>query len=300
MNVRERLSNFRGEDYGIMIYLITGATGNVGSLVTERLIARGVRPRIFVRDAAKAQMRYGENADIHAGDLGDAASLSRALADVEVLFLVNSGHELAMLDALAADAAKEAGVKRLVKLSSYDAREQSVGTGVWHAAGEAAIRKSGVPFVFVQPSGFMSNALYWAKSIKIEGLLRSATGEGRIPFIHPVDIADIAVEAMTQPECAGQSLPITGPEALTYAQMGGIIGAAIGKDVRFVDMSEEEARAQQIAWKTPPALVEARLSIFRAIREGRLAKVTDTVETVLGRKPIAFGEWATENANVFR
>jgi (4-alkanoyl-5-oxo-2,5-dihydrofuran-3-yl)methyl phosphate reductase len=81
--------------------------------------------------------------------------------------------------------------------------------------------------------------------------------------------------------------------------MGAMIGAAIGKDVRFEDMSEEEGRAQQIAWKTPPPLVEARLSIFRAIREGRLAKVTDTVETVLGRKPISFGQWATENAGAF-
>jgi (4-alkanoyl-5-oxo-2,5-dihydrofuran-3-yl)methyl phosphate reductase len=249
---------------------------------------------------AKARMRFGENADIHAGDLGDAASLSRAFAGVDVLFLVNSGPELAALDALAADVAKDAGVKRLVKLSSYDAREQNVGTGVWHAAAEAAIRKRGVPFVFVQPSGFMSNALYWAKSIKTEGVLRSATGVGRIAFIHPLDIADVAVQALTRPEYAGQSLPITGPEALTYAQMGAMIGAAIGKEVRYEDMSEEEVRAQQIAWGAPPALVEARLSIFRAIREGRLAKVTDTVETVLGRKPVAFGDWTAENTSAFR
>jgi (4-alkanoyl-5-oxo-2,5-dihydrofuran-3-yl)methyl phosphate reductase len=82
--------------------------------------------------------------------------------------------------------------------------------------------------------------------------------------------------------------------------MGAMIGAAIGKQVSFEDMSEEEVRAQQIAWNAPPALVEARLSIFRAIREGRLAKVTDTVETALGRKPVAFGDWATENAGAFR
>jgi uncharacterized protein YbjT (DUF2867 family) len=146
----------------------------------------------------------------------------------------------------------------------------------------------------------MSNALYWAKSIKAAGVLRSATGQGRIPFIHPADIADVAVVAMTQPEYVGQSLAITGPEALTYAQMGAAIGTAIGKDVRFEDMSREEAREQQIAWNTPPPLIEARLSIFRAIREGRLAKVTDAVETVLGRNPITFGQWVTENASAFR
>ena len=282
-----------------MAYLITGSTGIIGSLVTERLIVRGLLPRIFVRDAAKALARYGDHAEIHSGDLSDAASLSRALAGVDVLFLVNSGPELAALDAIAADAAKTAGVKRLVKLSSYDAREQNVGTGVWHAAGEAAIREGGVPFVFVQPSGFMSNALYWAQSIKQDGLLRSATGHGKIPFIHPADIADVAVEALIRPDYIGESLAITGPEALSYPEMGAIIGAVINKDVRFQEISEREARTQQTAWNTPPALAEARLSIFRAIREGRLAKVTDTVEKVLGRKPIRFEQWARDNAASF-
>jgi uncharacterized protein YbjT (DUF2867 family) len=187
-----------------------------------------------------------------------------------------------------------------VKLSSYDAREQNVGTGVWHAAGEAAIRKSGAPFVFVQPTGFMSNALYWAKSIKAEGIVCSATGEGKIAFIHPVDIADVAVEALTNPVYVGQSLPITGPEALSYAEMTAQIAAVLGRALRFQEISIEEARAQQKAWSAPPALAEARLSIFRAIREGRLATVTDAVERVLGRKPIRFEAWARENASEFQ
>jgi len=191
-------------------------------------------------------------------------------------------------------------VKHLVKLSSYDAREQNVGTGVWHAAGEAAIRASGIPFTFVQPSGFMSTALYWARSIKMEGVVRSATGDGKIPSIHPTDIAEIAVKAVIEPENGGQSLPITGPEALSYADMTAKIGAAIGKALRFQAISIEEARAQQIAWNAPPPIVEARLSIFRAIREERLVEVTDTVECVLGSKPITFDHWARENAVAFQ
>lgn len=81
--------------------------------------------------------------------------------------------------------------------------------------------------------------------------------------------------------------------------MAALIGAAIDKDVRFENISEDEARAQQIAWNAPPPLVEARLSIFRAIRDGRLARVTDTVERVLGHKPIAFAQWARETAGAF-
>jgi (4-alkanoyl-5-oxo-2,5-dihydrofuran-3-yl)methyl phosphate reductase len=282
-----------------MTYLITGATGNVGSLVTKGLLARGIRPRVFVRDYEKARALFGDGVDLATGDLGSADDLLRAFAGVDVVFLVNSGPEIAALDAMAAITARSAGIQRLVKLSSYDAREQNVGTGVWHAAGEAAIRSSGVPYTFVQPSGFMSNALYWAKSIKAEGVLRSATGQGKIPFIHPADIAAVAVEAITSPRYKGQSLPITGPEALSYEQMGRIIGESIGKEIRFQGMSDEEARAQQAVWNTSPALAEARLSIFRAIREGKLAGVTDEVGRVLGRKPIAFQQWAKESAAAF-
>jgi uncharacterized protein YbjT (DUF2867 family) len=283
-----------------MIYLITGATGNVGSLVAERLVARGDRPRIFVRDANKARARYDDRVDIFTGDLADAKTLTPALTGADALFLVNSGPDMPVLDGLAAEAAKAAEVKRLVKLSSYDASEQNVGTGVWHAAGEAAIRASGIPFTFVQPSGFMVNALFWARSIKAEGIVRSATGDGKIPFIHSDDIADVCVKALTEPEYTGQSLAITGPEALSYADMKSKIAAAIGRSICFQPISDEEERRKMVGRGEPAEIVAAHLSIYRAIRGGRLAAVTDTVERVLGRKPITFHQWVQENAAAFK
>ncbi|HEY3741703.1 MAG TPA: SDR family oxidoreductase [Bryobacteraceae bacterium] len=285
------------------IHTITGATGNIGSLVVERLIARGIRPRIFVRNAENARARFGgENrVEIHTGDLADAASLASVLAGADSLFLVNSGPDIGALDELAAKVAHAAGLRHLVKLSSYDARpEHNCGTGVWHAQGESAIRASGVPFTFLQPTGFMTNARWWAQSIKEHGVVRSATGSGAIPFIHSNDIADVVVETLTKPaEFIGECLPLTGPEALTYAEMAAKIGAVIGKPICFEAISDDEARSQQFAWKASRAMVEARISIFRAIREGRLATVTDTVERILNRKPIRFDQWAQENAAAF-
>jgi (4-alkanoyl-5-oxo-2,5-dihydrofuran-3-yl)methyl phosphate reductase len=283
-----------------MNYLITGATGNVGSQVVARLIALGHRPRVFVRNEEKAREMYADRVEIFIGDLADAQTLEPALTGAESLLLITSGHDLAEQDAAAARLAVALGVKHLVKLSSYDAREQNVGTGVWHAKGEAAIRATGIPFTFVQPSGFMSNALYWATSIKAAGVVRTATGDGKIPFIHPRDIAEVVVQALVSPAYRGASLPITGPEALSYAQMASVIGAALGKPVQFQAISEEEARRQQSAWGAPPALVEARLSIFRAIREGRLATVTDTLEQGLKRRPASFERWVGENVESFR
>jgi (4-alkanoyl-5-oxo-2,5-dihydrofuran-3-yl)methyl phosphate reductase len=191
-------------------YLVTGATGTVGSLVVERLLARNANVRVFVRDRAKALARFGARVDVLTGDLADAASLAPGLDEADALFLVNSGPDLAAHDAAAAHIAQESGGVAVVKLSSYDANER-VGTGQWHARGEAAIRTSGVPFTFVQPSGFMSNALYWATAIRAHGVVRSCTGDGAIPFIHPRDIADVAAEALMSDTFRGESLTITGP-----------------------------------------------------------------------------------------
>jgi uncharacterized protein YbjT (DUF2867 family) len=281
-----------------MIYLITGATGTVGSLVVEQLLERGYRPRIFVRDQAKAHALFGDRVDVFTGDLADGETLGRALRGSDAVLLVNSGPKLAAHDEAAANIAKARGVKHLVKLSSSDAREH-VGTGVWHAQGEAAIRACGIGFTFLQPSGFMSNALFWAKSIGEERVVRSCTGHGKIPFIHPRDIAEVAAEVLVAGSFRGESLPITGSEALSYAEMALKIGAAMGEKIRFESISEEEVRQMMIASGDSEEVIEAHLSIYRAISEGRLAKVTDTVEGILGRKPITFDQWVQENASTF-
>jgi uncharacterized protein YbjT (DUF2867 family) len=278
--------------------LITGATGDIGSLVVEHLIKRGDPPRLFVRDAEKAKARYGGRVDVVVGDLADAATLVPALAGIDAVFLVNSGPNLAARDEAAARVAQATGVKHLVKLSSIDAL-QNVGTGVWHARGEWAIRASGIPFTFGQPSGFMVNALFWARTIKAERLVRSCTGGGKIPFIHSDDIADVATTALTTYEYNGQSLPITGPEALSYAEMAAKIGAVSGKQLRFEPISDEQVSNQMTESGDPTEIVAAHLSIYRAIRDGRLAAVTDTVERVLARKPISFDEWVKQNAGAF-
>jgi uncharacterized protein YbjT (DUF2867 family) len=273
-----------------MTYLVTGATGNVGSLVTERLLDRGEHPAVFVRDRKKAERLFGDRVEIRVGDLAD---LTGALAGVRELFLLNSGPELEVHDRAAALAAKAAGVRHLVKLSTLDV-STGIGTGPWHARGEEAIRESGVAFTFLRSSAFMSNALSWAYSIKREGMLRTSTGHGKIAFIHPGDIADVAVKALSTRDHDGEALVITGPKALTYAEMASQIGKAIGKTLRFEEISDDEARPD-----FDGAYADALVDIWRAVREGRLATVTDGVQRALGREPATFGQWTKENAEAF-
>jgi uncharacterized protein YbjT (DUF2867 family) len=282
-----------------MTYLITGATGDVGSKVVRRLIQRGLRPRIFVRDAGKAQSQFADSVDIFAGDLGDSGSLLAALEGVNTLFLVNSGPRIPALDELAAKAAKAAGVKYLVKLSSLDV-EQHLALGVWHERGEAAIRASGIPFTFVRPTGFMTNLLAWAHSIRTEGVVRASTGDGGRPFIHPEDIAAVAVEALTTHRYIGEALAITGPEAVSFPQVTARIGTTIGRPLRFEPISDEEASRRFASTGASAEEAAAHVELWRAIREDRLAAVTVGVHRVLGREPVGLDQWLAENAGAFR
>jgi uncharacterized protein YbjT (DUF2867 family) len=281
-----------------MTYLITGATGDVGSKVVENLLQRGGRPRVFVRDAEKARSRFGDRVEVFVGDLADPAALGEALTGVDAFFLVNIGPEIPARDEAAARTAKSAGVRHLVKLSSMDV-EQGLAIGAWHERGEAAIRASGIPFTFVQPTGFMSNLLAWARPIKAEGVVRASTGSGRRAFIHSDDIAAVVTNALITREYDGESLPITGPVALSFGDVTARIGSAIGKPLRFQPISDDEARQRYSATGASEPDIDAHVALWRAIREGRLATVTNNVERVLGRRPIALEQWLMENVAAF-
>ncbi|HEX4407047.1 MAG TPA: NAD(P)H-binding protein [Polyangia bacterium] len=285
-----------------MLHVITGATGNIGGRVVTRLIALGERPRVLARDAAAARARFGDRVDVAVGDLADGAALAAALAGADTLFLVNSGPDLERRDALAAEAARTAGTKRLVKLSSLGARATGEATAIalWHGRGEDAIRASGVPYTFVQSVGFMSNAVAWARTIKAQGVVRASTGDGRIAMIHPEDLAAVATKALTTDAHEGQALAVTGPALLTYAEMTAKIGAVIERPLRFEPISDDEARRALLTAGMPPAVVEALVTLWREVREGLVATVTDTVEAVTGAKPASFDQWATENVAAFR
>lgn len=281
-----------------MSFLITAATGNVGARITDRLIAAGERPKVFVRDPVKARARFDDRVDIHHGDLADLGSLEAAFRGVDSVLVINAGPELGDRDRNAARAAARCGVRRLIKLSTMDV-EHDVGTGPWHAQGEAAIRASGITFTIVRPAGFMDNALAWAPTIKSTGVVCAATGDGKIAFIHCDDIADVATTALTTNRYAGQTLSISGPEALSYGQMVSAIGSAIGKSLVFKSISDQAERELWAGRGESSESIDYHLSIFGAIRDGKLANVTDTVERVLGRRAIGFHQWVEQNEAAF-
>ena len=281
-----------------MTYLITGATGEVGSRVVRQLLERNIRPRVLVRSEEKSRSLFEDRVDVCVGDLAAPDSIRRAIQRADTVFLVNVGPAIPERDKTAATISKEVGGRKIVKLSSLDV-EHGLAIGAWHEKGEAAIRNTGIPFSFVRPTGFMSNLLAWAHSIKTESVVRSSTADGRRPFIHSEDIASVCLAALLNDEYLGEALPITGPESLTFGEVTAIISEGIGRPLSYQVISDEEARERYSRISGSQEETEAHVALWRAIREGRLAATTDRVERILGRKPIALRQWASENVRSF-
>ena len=281
-----------------MKYLITGATGDVGSRVVRKLVERNISPRILARSAEKARAMFGQAADIWVGDLAEPETIRPAFKSVDALFLVNVGPEIPQRDEAAATIAGEEGVGRIVKLSSLDV-EHGLAIGAWHEKGEAAIRASDVSFTFVRPTGFMSNLLAWAHSVKTEGIVRSSTGDGARPFIHSEDIAAVCAAALLDEDYAGRILSITGPKSVTFADATEIMARAIGKPLVYREISDEEAEERYSKVSGSAEETAAHVALWRAIQEGRLAATTEEVEQILARRPLSLEQWASENACQF-
>ena len=158
--------------------LVTGATGNVGSRVVGELRARGVYVRAFVRDKEKAAAILGGGVELASGDFSDAASVRRALEGVEVVFLACANDPRQVeFETGVIDAAADAGVRRIVKLSALGAKiGSSIAFWDWHGRIEERLRASGVPFVMLRPTFNMTNLLGSAEGVRQAGTLFAPAG----------------------------------------------------------------------------------------------------------------------------
>jgi uncharacterized protein YbjT (DUF2867 family) len=213
-----------------------------------------------------------------------------AFEGVHTLFLVpaEEAEDRVQQHYTAVDAAAAAGVQRIVYLSFLGARPDSTFTlGRHHYLTEERIRATGVPFSFVRMSLYLD---FLPLMVGADGVIRGPAGEGRLGAVARDDLADVAVEALTDAGYAGQTLEVTGPEAFTMAEAVATITRVTGRPVRFEDETLEEAYASRAQYGAPDWEVEGWVSSYAAIGAGDLDRVTDTVERVAGHPPIGLAE----------
>lgn len=274
--------------------LVTGATGNTGSALLEELHARGAGPlRGLTRDAARAVLPEGVEAV--EGDFAKPASLKPALEGVGSLFLVSRLGP----DADVLEAARHAGVEHVVLVSSITVQTHPhLGPAGENLAVERLLKASGMAWTILRPTQFASNALMWAASIRGGETVRAPYADTALPTIHPVDIASVARVALTEPGHQGRTYALTGPEPVTARQQVEAIGAALGRELPFAEISRQEAHAQMAAVFGAEA-ADAVLDVTGGDVNDELSMVRDTVSRVTGTPARPFQRWASENAHAF-
>jgi uncharacterized protein YbjT (DUF2867 family) len=279
------------------MYLVTGATGNVGSEVVEQLLAERKSVRVFTRDAGK-MARWGDRVEIATGDFQNPESFWSALAGVEAAFVMNQSPDVDAFRRLVA-AAKSAGGPRIVFLSTLVANDPQMLIGQLHKQKEDAIRESGLHGRFLRPGGFMSNAYQWIGSIKAEGVVYNAMGDTRFPPVAPEDIAAVAVQALIDANLDGEVFELSGGELLSVAAQVAILSRVLGKPIRTVDVPVSAAIQNLVRAGVPQQMAAAVGQSFESVRNGRSVSVQGTVERVTGRPPMTYEVWARRHAARF-
>lgn len=274
--------------------LVTGATGNVGRHVVNRLLELGVDVRALVREPGAARLPAG--VAVVGGDLTRPDTLDVALAGVDSVFLVWPG--LPTAAALATVGRLATYVRRVVYLSAVGGRDGERPVGFWGEI-EGLIERTGLEWTFLRPSGFAANTLGWAEQIRTRGVVRWPYGHARRSLIHEKDLAAVAALALTEDRHIGATYTLTGPEAVSQQEQVRLIGTAIDRDLRWEEQPRAEARELLLAAWGDPAFVDMALDGWSAmVNVPEL--ITTTVEQVTATAARTFRQWALDHAADFR
>lgn len=282
--------------------LVVGGTGTIGSEVVRLLQTANVQFKALVRDGAKARELGSRGVDTVSGDLRDPKSLSAALQGIEKVFVVTPlvADQVQMRAALIA-AAKSAGVRHFVMSTGIGAAPDSpVQIGRWHGQNQQQVQDSGMAWTFVQPGFFMQNLLMSAESIRAQGEFYMPLGEGKVSWVDARDIASVAVRALTTSGHDNRAYPVTGPQALSGAEVAAALSAVAGRPVRYVPVTLEQAAGAMTGMGMPQSLADAMNELYALAPAGHLAGVVDTVQAVTGGPPRTFVEFARDYASAFK
>ncbi|MDO9378294.1 MAG: SDR family oxidoreductase [Nocardioidaceae bacterium] len=260
---------------------VTGSTGAIGGGVARRLSDAGVAQRLVVRDASRAPDLPGT--EVVVASYGDRGAVRDALAGVDTVLMV-SAHESD--DRVGehrtfVEAAAEAGVRQVVYLSFVGASATSgFLLGRDHGATEDVLRASGLDWTFLRDNFYAEMLPLWAGD---DGTLRGPARDGRLAAVAQDDVADVAAVVLQDPRAhVGRTYDLTGPAAVSFAEVATMLTDATGREHHYVDETMDEARASRSGHDVPAWLVDAWISTYTAVADGELAAVSDDVATLTG------------------
>ena len=274
--------------------LVTGATGNIGKFLVDKLVEDGHSVKAFTRNPEKANLK--SNIEICKGDLTNKDEIFQALTGVDKAFL--------LLANIPADpfieVASQIGLKHLVFLSSYSVdinwkRKNNI-IAKHHAEVESKIKSNGIPYTFLRPAGFMTTVYQWLGSIKTQGIAFLPYPDVSHAVVHSKDIALSAAEVLKNNSHIGKSYFLSGPELITPREMVKQISDVIGKELSVVQ-PERQQTINMMSHNLPISIIESILELLES--SPKIIEVSDNVRRLTHTRGITFKTWIEENKVFF-
>ena len=279
--------------------LVTGATGNVASLLIPALLEDGQQVRALIHDESKARSLSDLGAEVVVGDMEKAETLKAAVAGVDKIYLITSNGE--------AGAQQARNVIKAVKGSEkpHIVRQSGYGTSkcrmiAQHEDIERELQDSGLPYTIVKPTFFMQNVMMSAQTVVSDGAMYMPLGDGRIGMVDVRDVADVAFNVLTSESHEGKTYVLTGPAAISHHEVAGELSKAIGKEVTYVDVPSQAMRDALLGMGMPDWTIEAYVELFEGFKEGYADLTTPSVEQLTGHPARSFETFARDFADAFR
>lgn len=277
--------------------LVTGATGNTGSLIVKQLLERGVAVRVLARDEGRAEALRQQGAEVVLGDLDVPSTLSAAVDGVDKVYLVTwNGPTAEQQRKNVVAAARRTGTAHIVVGGALGPKSRI--TDQIDSANRF-LEESGLPWTILQPTFFMQNLLAAREPIAQGGLYWDL-GEGRVPAIDVRDIADVAVAVLLGSGHEGRTYDLTGPEAVAFSDMAAVLSRELGHEVRYTAVPTEAAKQFLMSLGFPEWIADGFGELMAGFAANwAAAKTTKNVEMLAGHPARSFEQFVRDFRDAF-
>ena len=210
---------------------MTGATGNVGSLLIPNLTKLGADVRALIRDESKAQGLKEAGVEVVVGDLDQPDTLDAAFQGVDKVFLITPPNPNQVVQTKnGVEAAMRTGSPYIVRLSAGAVNGMPGALpriSAQHTETDPMLKASGLPYNITRPHNFMQGTMMAAQTVASDGVVYMATNDGKIGMIDVRDIVDVAVKVLTEGGHEGQTYNLTGPASISFHDVAAALSGAL-------------------------------------------------------------------------
>ena len=281
--------------------LVTGATGQVGNHLMEALADARADATAMVRVEAKAGGLPGSFPHVVASF--DEPPPAEFLRTCDRVFLLSpADEEQVELETVFIDALVAAGHRpHVVKIVADGFQDPDCDVRFMRSHRQIAVHleATGLPATFLAPAMYMETLLRSADTIRDQGTIFAPAESAKVGFVAAEDVARVAAQVLTSPGHEDQTYVLTGPEALSYADVAARVSAVFAREVDYQDLPEAQAKEQMLARGLTPWRVDGLLELYDWIRHGATDSVTSTVRELTGDDPQPVEDWLSQMRGAF-